>query len=151
MALDRGQLMRDNRQISIQLDLLSNRALAENDITGVQAHALLYVLGQTEGGTSVTELHRASGHSKATISHLVKRLREKGYVRKEPCLEDDRRSLLFGTEKGRQLQGALETFLRSMEDALYRDFSPKELSTLDRLQKKMLRNLSATQREATKQ
>ena len=116
MALDRGQLMRDNRQISIQLDLLANRALAENDITGVQAHALLYVLRQTERGTSVTELHRR----------------------------------LVGTEKGRQLQGALETSLQGMEDALYRNFSPGELSTLERLQKKMLRNLSATQREATK-
>ena len=101
--------MRENRQISIQLDQRFNRVLAERNITGVQAHALLYVLQQAGEGASVTTLHQVSGSSKATISHLVKRLREKGYVRVELCPEDDRRRLLFGTEQGRQLQAALET------------------------------------------
>lgn len=150
MALDRGRLMRENRQISIQLDQRFNRVLAERNITGVQAHALLYVLQQAGKGASVTALHQVSGNSKATIFHLVKRLREKGYVRVELCAEDDRRRLLFGTEQGRQLQAALGTSFQTMEDILYRGFSPEELSDLDRLQQKMLRNLSETQREATK-
>ncbi len=141
VAVDRSRLAHDSRQINIQMEQMANRCLAEAGITGVQAQMLLYLLRHSERGVSVTELHQVSGYSKATISNLVKRLREKGYVRVEPCLEDDRRRLLFGTEKGCRVQTLLSDSVRDVEDQLYRDFSPEELSTLDRLQKRMLHNL----------
>ena len=99
MALDRGLLVRDSRQINIQLDLLVNRLLAPADITVVQA---------------------------------------------QPCRQDDRRRLLFGTEKGLALQEFLIASIRAAHDRLYRDFTQEELSELDRLQKKMLRNLAGS-------
>jgi DNA-binding MarR family transcriptional regulator len=143
MALNRSRMVRESRQINTQLEQILNRSLAAADITGVQAHTLLHILGCSGGGTSVTELHRATGHSKATISHLIKQLRQKGYVCVSPCLEDDRCRLLSGTEKGARVQEFLARSIREAEDVLYQGFSPQELSTLDRLQKKMLHNLSA--------
>ena len=77
MTMDRSRLTLDSRQICIQMDQLANQSLAEADVTGVQAHALLYILHHSEMGTSVTALHQASGYSKATISNIIKRLREK--------------------------------------------------------------------------
>ena len=152
MAVNRSRLARDSRQICIQMERLANDYLAGADITGVQAQMLLYLLRQGEMGASVTDLHRVSGYSKATISNLVKRLREKGYVRAEPCREDDRRRLLFTTEKGRRQQALLMTAVRSVEeDALYQGFSPEELSTLDRLQKRMLQNVSAVHTQIHKE
>ena len=151
MAVNRSRLARDSRQICIQMERLANEYLAGADITGVQAQMLLYLLRQGETGASVTDLHQVSGYSKATISNLVKRLREKGYVRAEPCREDDRRRLLFTTEKGRRQQALLMTAVRSVEDALYQGFSPEELSTLDRLQKRMLQNVSAVHTQIHKE
>lgn len=145
MTLDRSRLTRDGRQISIQLEQLANHALAAVDITGVQAQTLLYILRHSDTGASVTVLHQVTGYSKATISNLIKRLREKGYVRVESCQEDDRRRLLFSTEKGQRIQGFLTQSIQNAEDVLYSGFSPGELSTLDQLQKKMLQNLSAYQ------
>lgn len=142
MALDRSALVWDSRKINIQLDQLVNQSLAEEDITVVQAQILLHVLRRAEAGTSVTALHQELHYSKATVSSLVKRLRQKGYVRVEPCREDDRRRLLFGTEKGLRVRKFLEDSIRDAEDRLYRGFSPQELSTLDHLQRKMLHNLS---------
>lgn len=63
----------------------------------------------------------------------------------EPCLEDDRRRLLFSTEKGRRVQNLLASSVRDVEDQLYQGFSPEELSTLDCLQKRMLYNLRTFQ------
>lgn len=145
MTVDRSRLARDSRQISIQMEQMANCCLAQAEITGVQAQMLLYLLRHSEGGISVTELHQITGYSKATVSSLVKRLREKGYIRMEPCLEDDRRRLFFSTEKGRQVQALLVDSIRKVEDLLYQGFSPEELSTLDGLQKRMLNNLRTFQ------
>lgn len=142
MALDRSTLVWDSRSINMQLEQLVNQLLAEEDITAVQAQILLHVLQRAEAGTSVTALHRELHYSKATVSSLIKRLRQKGYVRMELCREDDRRRLLFGTEKGLRVRKFLEDSIRGAEDRLYRGFSAQELATLDHLQRKMLHNLS---------
>ena len=151
MAVDRSRLARDNRQICIQMERMANYYLAASDVTGVQAQMLLYILRHSETGVSVTDLHQISGYSKATISNLVKRLREKGYIRVEACEEDDRRRLLFSTEKGRRIQALLAASIREVENSLYRGLSAEELSTLDQLQKRMLQNLMMVQTQSHKE
>lgn len=142
MTSDRRRLILDGRQIGIGLDQLVNRSLSQADISGVQALTLLYILQNAEEGVSVTSLHLASGHSKATISRLVKRLWEKGYVSLESSREDGRQRLLYGTHEGRQLKAFIEQSIASSEAQLYRGFSMAELMELERLQNKMLGNLS---------
>ena len=142
METDRNAMVRDNRQISIQLELLANRVMAQKGLTTIQAHMLLYILAHSAQGTSLTDIHREFGYSMAALSGLVKRLREKGYVRVEPCVQDDRRKLLFGTRKGEEVRDFLDRTILRAQDQLYREFSAQELAELDRLQKKMLHNLS---------
>ena len=142
METDRSAMVRDNRQISIQLELLANRVMAQKGLTTIQAHMLLYILAHSAQGTSLTDIHREFGYSMAALSGLVKRLREKGYVRVEPCAQDDRRKLLFGTRKGEEVRDFLDRTILRAQDQLYREFSAQELAELDRLQKKMLHNLS---------
>ena len=154
MVTEQEALVRDSRQINTRLDMLVNRLLAPAEITAVQAHLLLYVLRHSQEGASMTALNRAYCHSKATVSKLVKRLREKDCVRVEPCREDDRRRLLFATDKARRLEPFLIGSIREAQDRLFRDFSPEELRELDRLQNKMLRNLAGeapanSEKEAT--
>lgn len=122
MALDRSALVWDSRKINIQLDQMVNQSLVKEDITVVQAQILLHILRQAESGASVTALHRDLHYAKATISNLIKRLRQKGYVRTEHCREDDRRRLLFSTEKGVGIRKFLEDSIQEAEDTLYRGF-----------------------------
>lgn len=142
MKLDRDAMVRDNRQISIRMEIWANRAVAQQGLTAVQANMLLYILRHSDQGTSLTAIHQEFGYSMAALSGLLKRLREKGYVRVERCEGDDRRKLLFGTEKGARAQESLDHAICEMQDQLYGSFTPEELCTLDRLQKKMLHNLS---------
>ena len=151
METDRSAMVRDNRQISIQLELLANRVMAQKGLTTIQAHMLLYILAHSAQGTSLTDIHREFGYSMAALSGLVKRLREKGYVRVEPCVQDDRRKLLFGTRKGEEVREFLDRTILRAQDQLYREFSAQELAELDRLQKKMLRNLSELTRSDCKE
>ncbi len=139
--IDREQLVQDNRQICIRMERLANHFMAEQGLSAVQAHLLLYVLSQGSRGTSLTAIHREFGYSKATLSNIIKRLREKGYVRAECCADDDRFKLLFATEKGEQVQAFLQEAALRVQQQVYGCFSEQDLCTLDRLQKKMLQNL----------
>ncbi len=151
MEVDRSVMIQENRQINIQLELLGNRAMAQKGLTAIQAHVLLYILAHSERGVSLTDIHQEFGYSMAAMSGLVKRLREKDYVRVEPCVEDDRRKILFGTHKGEEVREFLIRSICSAQDQLYFGFSQEDLATLDRLQKKMLRNLSALTKHHSKE
>lgn len=60
----------------------------------------------------------------------------------ESCANDERRKLLFVTDKGRQVRDFMDSSMRALPQMLYRGFSDEELATLNRLQKKMIGNLS---------
>ena len=77
MDVDLGEMIRDNRYISYQLCTRGDRALAEQGLTGVQASVLLHILENSQGETSLTDLHREMGYSMSAASTMVKRLREK--------------------------------------------------------------------------
>lgn len=141
-TVDRSQLIRDNRWLSIQMEQWVNRTLEPVGLTAAQASILLHVLNQGEEGTSLTAIHRAFGYSMPTLSGMLKRLREKGYLRVEPCADDDRCKKLLGTEKGRRLRRELEERSRQMEERLYSCFTSQELRDLDALQRKLLGHLS---------
>ena len=140
--VNQERLLQDGRWLCIQLEQCVSRRLSSLGITAVQAHILLFLLCRGDQGTVLTDIHRAFGYSKATLSGMVKRLREKGYVRTERCQGDDRRRLLFATDSAKQMQPQLEAAIGSVHGRLYEGFSPEELCTLARLQRRLLQNLS---------
>lgn len=140
--IDENRLVHDNRLISIKMEQLANRALAKSELTAVQAHILQYILGRSESGTTLTAIHREFDCSMGSLSCILKRLREKGYIRMEGCKSDDRQKLIFATEKGEESSAFLNRALGSVKKRAYGCFTASELAQLDGLQKKMLRNLS---------
>lgn len=120
--MQRGQIIRDNRLICIQMELLANQSMSPATLTAVQAHILQYILRHREHGTSLTAIHRDFGYSMATLSGMLKRLREKGYIRTETCAVDDRCKLLYPTEKGEQVQEFLDGTIQAVEGEIYAAF-----------------------------
>ena len=68
-------------------------------MTGVQVYFLVYILRHHPKGTYLTELCREIGVSKATLSALIKRMREKDYLYflEDPC--DVRKKKVLPTAK----------------------------------------------------
>ena len=145
MDIDLGEMLRDSRRISNQLHRRGSRALAEQGITDVQARVILYLLKHADTGASLTDVHRELHFSMAAASGLIKRLREKGYIRVEACALDERRKLLYVTEKGSRVREVLDSTLKAIPGQLYRGFTEEEVATLHRLQKKMLQNLEQSE------
>lgn len=149
-AAEQRQILRENRWICVQMEQYVNRCLAPVGLTAIQAYILLYILRHSDQGTSLTAIHREFGYSMPTLSGMLKRLRSKGYVRVEHCDGDDRRKLLFGTEKGQQVHTYLDRSIRRVQDRLCDHFTQEELDTLSHLQGKMLENLSALREQTEK-
>ena len=80
--------------------------------------------------------------TKPSVSFAMKRLRENGFVRVEPYRLDERKKLLFATDKGMRVRALMDECMAQLPNQLYRDFTEDELVVLNQLQKKMLRNLS---------
>ena len=137
-----NKIVKDNRRISILMEQWTNRALKKEGLTISQVHILLYISQQPDGA-SLTALHHASGYAKASLCATIKRLRERGYLRSEPCKKDDRSKLLFLTEKRLQVQKVLEETMEQNLQRLEENFLPEESDALDRLQTKLLQNLPA--------
>lgn len=150
-AAEQRQILRENRWICVQMEQYVNRCLAPVGLTAIQAYILLYILRHSDQGTSLTAIHREFGYSMPTLSGMLKRLRSKGYVRVEHCDGDDRRKLLFGTEKGQQVHTYLDRSIRRVQDRLCDHFTQEELNTLSHLQGKMLKNLSALRDQTEKE
>ena len=150
MCVDLSAMVRDNRQISIRMEQLAGQMLATQGLTGIQAQILRAILQRGDAGTSLTRLHRETGYSMAALSALIKRLREKGYVRAEPCAQDDRRKQLCGTEAGFCLQRTLDASFQRLEARLCQGFSQEELETMARLQRRLLQTLNGICQTAPK-
>ena len=73
------------KKINIDMELRLEKALGKEDMSGTQAYFLVYILRHHPGGTYITELCHEIGVSKATLSTLAKKLREKGYL----CFEEN--------------------------------------------------------------
>ena len=141
-TLSQERILRDNRRISVLVEQWVNSAMAPWGLTAAQVQVLLYVLGHSDRGTSLTQIHREYGYSMASLSCIVKRLREKGYIQAEHWEGDERRKLLFATQSARELQHHLARSTQHLRKQLYRGFTPQEICDLDRLQRKLLSSLS---------
>lgn len=139
--IDENRLVHDNRLITIKIEQLANSMLSNSELTAVQAHILEHILG-SEAGTTLTAIHREFDCSMGSLSCILKRLREKGYIRIESCESDDRQKLIFATEKGKLSGQALSESLLLVKKRAYGGFTSSELAMLDSFQRKVLRNLS---------
>ena len=143
MEVDLRTLALQNRRVSIRMEQMADRMLAGTGLTAAQGNVLCFILEHGREGTSLTDIHREFGFSKATLCRILKNLKGSGYLRVEPCPGDERRKLLFYTEKGGQIQAYLKEATEQACRRAYRGFSQKDLEEMDRLQKQMMENLSA--------
>jgi DNA-binding MarR family transcriptional regulator len=100
-------------------------------LTGVQAQALRRLLARD--GLSLNELAEQMEADAPTLCGVVECLVTAGCVERREDPQDRRRNRLFGTDKARQLQGALEQAEARRETLLTRGLSPAEVAQLKAL------------------
>ena len=142
MEPDLNVMVHNNRKICIQLEHLTTKDMAHKGFTAAQGSMLLYILHHYGKGISLTEIQQNLGGSMASLSSMLKRLKRSGYIRVENSPDDDRKKLLFPTEQALQVQEFLEEAYKNSCDHIFDGFSDPEIREFDRMQKKILGNLS---------
>jgi DNA-binding MarR family transcriptional regulator len=100
---------------------------------------ILYVLHRN-GPVSLKEIARHTRKDKSTVTGVVQRLEERGYLARERDPEDARVTRVKLTEKAAALAPRLFAVSNRLKARLFRGFSANERETLLRLLAKMERN-----------
>ena len=101
---------------------------------------ILTALYDNEGKLSMKEIGQLIGKDKSTITALVNKLSELGYVKKEKCKEDKRVTYIMLTEKGKSIEDKFNDISKKVNLTAYKNFSKEEKALLLKLLKKMNKN-----------
>ena len=87
------------KKINIDMEIQLKSYLECEGMSGTQVYFMVYILRHHPKGTYISEMCREIGVSKATLSVLVKKLREKGYLYFEEDPRDIRKKKIIPAEK----------------------------------------------------
>ncbi|MFF3440653.1 MarR family winged helix-turn-helix transcriptional regulator [Streptosporangium sp. NPDC002721] len=95
-------------------------------------YAVLVKLSEAPGRTMrMSELAAEVNSSQSRLSHAVKRLEERGWVRREPCAEDRRVSWAILTDRGfAVLAAAAPGHVEAVRQTLFDRLTPDQLRQL---------------------
>jgi len=105
---------------------------------------IMFVLWK-EDGLPIVELSRRTALGKSTLTSMLDRLEETGYVVRERSATDRRVILIKRTDKDRAMQETYERVSREMSAVYSAGFSERERDELESYLARILENLSAHQ------
>lgn len=129
------------KKIYLGIDSAVNARLSGIGMTAAQLEILAFLLSHREEAPHSTDLCQALGVSRSTVSALLKKMRDKGYLVFCSNLSDDRQKDILLTERARVLDGEMDCCAEYLMRHLYRGFTTDELGILTELLKKMYGNI----------
>lgn len=109
-------------------DRIFERILAEKNIdafNGAQGR-ILYVLWQ-EDGVPIKIISEKSGLAITSLTTMLERMEKNGLISRKADEADKRKTLLFLTDKAKELKEAYDSVSNEMGNIYYRDFTDKEI------------------------
>lgn len=135
------------KKISLDLTAQLELNLRTGNISGVQVYFLVYLLRHHRNGSYLTDMCHEIGVSKSTLSTLIKKLREKGYLYFQEDPNDIRKKKILPTEK---LFAEEEKFLRQagrMEEEICSVLDQQEIRLFCSLEQKLLSQFTKMEQE----
>jgi DNA-binding MarR family transcriptional regulator len=94
-----------------------------------------------EDGIAIKELGKRTQLKKSTLTHMLDRLEEMGYVKRERSKEDRRKIIIKRTEKDKALENKYVKLSEKMTNLFYRGFTGSEVEHFERHLGRILKNL----------
>jgi len=102
---------------------------------------IMFVLWQ-EDEIPIIELARQTSLEKSTLTSMLDRLEDAGYIRRVPSKEDRRKILIKRTEKDKAFQNLYLKVSQDMLQLTYKNFSEKEIEQFEEYLKRVFANLN---------
>lgn len=135
-----GFLITKIRQLMLRVfdKLLEDNQI--NEITVAQGR-VMFPLWQKDN-ISFQTLKKKTMLSKATLSYMLDKLEDAGYIERIRSKKDKRTIFIKLTKKNEKLQGKFVKVSREMTDLYYEGFSDKEMDELENYLRRVLDNLT---------
>lgn len=142
-------MRREPSPISKRIRIISNkfrelwdRNLLKYNLTGVQMEVLCYLKKNADKEIHQREIEYWFQLKNPTVSGILNRLEEKGYITRRRNPEDGRYRIIELTEKGDQVLDDMGEDARSMDEKIYDCMTAEEQAMLLELLERILANMS---------
>lgn len=106
----------------------------DSDLSFIEYYALARLSEEPDRRLRMSDLAAVTNASLSRLSHLTKRLEQRGYLRREPDASDGRYTLAILTAAGyEKLVAAAPGHVAAVRRLVMDEFSPRELAQLERL------------------
>ncbi|MFX1385216.1 MAG: MarR family winged helix-turn-helix transcriptional regulator [Promethearchaeota archaeon] len=102
---------------------------------------IMFVLWRNKG-ISIQELAKKTSLGKSTLTSMLDRLENKGYIKRVPSKIDRRKILIEPTEKDRSLHDKYIQVSQKMNDIFYKGFTNHEIDTFEAYLSRIFDNLA---------
>jgi DNA-binding MarR family transcriptional regulator len=127
----------------LQLNLRLSQGLAASGLSLQDYTVLAHLADSPDGQRRVVELGRDLGWEKSRISHHIRRMAERGLVRKQPCPSDQRGSFVVITPTGRAAaKAAAPAHVAQVRELFIDVLSPTQLAAIERVAGRVLAQLA---------
>ena len=119
-----------------------NERLRMIGITASQCAVLDFLFHTSKEEVSQRDVERALNLKNPTVTGLLKRLDEKGYILCVPNVNDKRKKNIYLTEKAYDIQRRMDIDRRKLDRELTRGMTKREVDALRRNLEKLLYNIA---------
>ncbi len=130
------------RQINNIYEKEFNRMLKNIGITSSQCEVLDYLFQTSEEEITQRDIERQLCLKNPTVTGLLKRLEEKGFIFSVPSPSDKRCKNIYLTEKAYDIQRKMEASRKKSDKMLILGMSKREVEAFERTLEKVLYNIS---------
>jgi len=102
---------------------------------------ILFALWRS-GDISIQQLAKNTSLGKSTLTSMLDRLENNGYIIRVPSAKDRRKVIIKLTEKDKKLQDVYTHVSEEMTDLFYRGFTAKEIDSFENYLRRVLDNLA---------
>ncbi len=121
---------------------ISERILKQYNIEINSAQGrIMFVLWQNDG-ISINELAKKTHLKKSTLTSMLDRLENMGYIRRQRSKKDRRKILIKRTEKDRTMEKKYVEVSEEMTRLFYKGFSKSQIDRFEKDLERILNNLT---------
>ena len=130
------------KQINNVFEKELNERLKDIGITSSQCAVLDYLFHTSKEEVSQRDVEKNLNLKNPTVTGILRRLDEKGYILCVPNAHDKRKKNIYLTEKAYDIQRRMEADRRKLDRELTRGLTKREVEALRRYLEKLLYNIA---------
>jgi len=119
---------------------IGDEHLKQINLTQSQSEVIVLLAHESDRVFHQRDIERALNYSNPTVTGLLNRLEQKGFIVRQVDPEDSRARIISLTDKALEIIGEIYQSIRQTEQMLFDGFSEEDIQTLQPLMARMAKN-----------